>query len=70
MTRTRHLATRWTGWAWLPLAVAVIAVEGLILMGVLSVGWTGFVIGGALVLTNGSRGSKLGKRLQAKAFSR
>jgi hypothetical protein len=67
---TRRRATSWRSWAWLPLAVAVIVVEGLIVAGLLSQGWTAFVVGGALVVTNGGRMHRLGKSLRVKALSR
>jgi hypothetical protein len=72
MTRAtaRRLATSWKAWAWLPLAVAVIVVEGLIVAGLLSREGTAFVVGGALVVTNGGRVFNYGKRLRAKALSR
>ena len=56
--------------AWLPLAMAIIAVEGLILAGLLSRDWTGFVVGGALVLAFGGRALDFGKKLRAKMLSR
>lgn len=63
-------ATSWKAWAWPPLAVAVIMVEGLILAGLLPRGWTAFVVGGALVVTNSGRMRRFGKALRAKALSR
>jgi hypothetical protein len=72
MTRatTRHPATDWKAWAWLPLAVAVVAIEILILTGLLSKDWTGAVVAGALILTMGGRMYDYGKKLRAKLLSR
>ncbi len=52
MTRAtaRHPATSWKAWAWLPLVVAVVVIGVAIQVGLLSKGWTGVVVAGAVAL--------------------
>jgi hypothetical protein len=72
MTRAtaKRPATSWKTWAWLPLAVAVVGTEALILAGLLSKAWTGFVVAGALIVTNGGRVYDYSKKLRTKLLSR
>lgn len=72
MTRAagRRPATSWKAWAWLPLAVAVIVIEALILVGLLPKGWTGVVVAGAAALTLGGRVYDYSKKLRVKLLSR
>jgi anti-sigma factor RsiW len=65
----RRPATSWKTWVWLSLAVAVIVIEVLVLAGLLSKGWTGVVVFGALLVTNGGRVLHHSKTLRAKLLA-
>ncbi len=72
MTRDtgRRPATSWKAWAWLPLAVAVVVIEVLILVGLLPKGWTGVVVAGAFAVTVVRPLYGYSKTLRAKLLSR
>ena len=50
--------------------MAVIVIEALILAGLLSKDWTGVVVAGALIVTNGGRVYDYSRKLRAKLLGR
>lgn len=50
--------------------MVVVGIEALILAGLISKDWTGVVVAGALIVTNGGRVYDYGKKLRVRLLSR